>query len=173
MVRFEWDEAKRISNLRDHGVDFRQAASSSKARSSKRRTDAETMGSRDTGRSDSREMTRSWSPTPGVVGIGGSSAHGKSMRMASSDMRRYSAKDLEELHRRGETETRADAPAQAVDADFWASAKLIMPPAKSSVHLRVDTDVLEWFRAEGRGHLTRMNAVLRMFMEAHKSPPGR
>ncbi len=95
------------------------------------------------------------------------------MRMASSDMRRYSAKDLEELHRRGETETRADAPAQAVDADFWASAKLIMPPAKSSVHLRVDTDVLEWFRAEGRGHLTRMNAVLRMFMEAHKSPPGR
>jgi uncharacterized protein (DUF4415 family) len=28
--------------------------------------------------------------------------------------------------------------------------------------------VLEWFRAQGRGHLSRMNAVLRSFMEAHK-----
>jgi len=38
-----------------------------------------------------------------------------------------------------------------------------MPPAegKTSVHLRVDTDVLDWFKAQGRGHLTRMNAVLR------------
>jgi uncharacterized protein (DUF4415 family) len=35
-------------------------------------------------------------------------------------------------------------------------------------HLRVDTDVLEWFKAQGRGHLSRMNAVLRSFMEAQK-----
>jgi uncharacterized protein (DUF4415 family) len=44
-----------------------------------------------------------------------------------------------------------------------------MPPAgKESVHLRLDSDVLEWFRAQGKGHLSRMNAVLRSFMEAHK-----
>jgi uncharacterized protein (DUF4415 family) len=36
------------------------------------------------------------------------------------------------------------------------------------VHLRVDADVLAWFKAQGRGHLTRMNAVLRAYMEAHK-----
>jgi uncharacterized protein (DUF4415 family) len=35
--------------------------------------------------------------------------------------------------------------------------------------MRVDSDVLEWFRAQGEGHLTRMNAVLRSFMEAHKT----
>jgi uncharacterized protein (DUF4415 family) len=43
---------------------------------------------------------------------------------------------------------------------------VVMPHGKSSVHLRVDTDVLAWFKAQGRGHLTRMNAVLRSFMEA-------
>jgi uncharacterized protein (DUF4415 family) len=43
-----------------------------------------------------------------------------------------------------------------------------MPPGKSSVHLRLDTDVLEWFKAQGRDHLSRMNAVLRSFMEAQK-----
>lgn len=65
--------------------------------------------------------------------------------------------------------TRADAPTVEPDADFWRNARVVMPaPGKESVHLRVDADVLTWFRAQGRGHLTRMNAVLRSFMEAHK-----
>jgi uncharacterized protein (DUF4415 family) len=56
-----------------------------------------------------------------------------------------------------------------VDEDFWRDARVVMPPpGKASVHLRLDADVLEWFRAQGRGHLSRMNAVLRSFMEAHK-----
>ena len=46
-----------------------------------------------------------------------------------------------------------------------------MPPGKQSVHLRVDRDVLDWFRAQGRGHLTRMNAVLRAYYEAHRRQP--
>jgi uncharacterized protein (DUF4415 family) len=56
-----------------------------------------------------------------------------------------------------------------VDDDFWRDARVVMPPpGKASVHLRLDADVLEWFRAQGKGHLSRMNAVLRSFMEAHK-----
>ena len=39
---------------------------------------------------------------------------------------------------------------------------------KTLLSLRVDTDVLEWFRAQGRGYQSRMNALLRAFMEAHK-----
>jgi uncharacterized protein (DUF4415 family) len=42
------------------------------------------------------------------------------------------------------------------------------PPGKTSVHLRLDADVLEWFREQGKGHLSRMNAVLRSFMESQK-----
>ncbi len=37
---------------------------------------------------------------------------------------------------------------------------------KSSIALRVDADVLEWFRAQGPGYQTRMNAVLRAFRDA-------
>ena len=38
-------------------------------------------------------------------------------------------------------------------------------PPKASVSLRLDADVLEWFRAQGRGYQTRMNAVLRAFKD--------
>jgi len=70
---------------------------------------------------------------------------------------------------RGTTRTGTDAPAHPVDDDFWRNARVVMPPpGKASVHLRLDADVLEWFRGQGRGHLSRMNAVLRSFMEAHK-----
>ena len=90
------------------------------------------------------------------------------MKMAKSDTKKYSLDELREMRERGETETRADAPELKLDADFWLGARVVMPPGKSSVHLRVDTDVLEWFKAQGRGHLSRMNAVLRSFMEAQK-----
>jgi uncharacterized protein (DUF4415 family) len=43
-----------------------------------------------------------------------------------------------------------------------------MPTGKTSVHLRLDRDVVEWFKAHGKGHLTRMNAVLRAFVDAQK-----
>ena len=89
--------------------------------------------------------------------------------MAKKDIRRYSLDELRGMRERGETETRPDAPVREPDADFWRTARVTMPPSgKASIHLRVDSDVLEWFRAQGRGHLSRMNAVLRSFMEAHK-----
>jgi len=39
-------------------------------------------------------------------------------------------------------------------------------PAKASVSLRIDADVLKWFKAQGPGYQTRMNAVLRAFKDA-------
>jgi uncharacterized protein (DUF4415 family) len=39
------------------------------------------------------------------------------------------------------------------------------PPPKVSVSLRIDADVLEWFKAQGEGYQTRMNAVLRAFRD--------
>jgi uncharacterized protein (DUF4415 family) len=91
------------------------------------------------------------------------------MKKGKKDTRTYSLDELRELRERGETESRADAPALSVGAEFWENARVVMPPpGKASIHLRVDSDVLEWFKQQGRGHLTRMNAVLRSFMEAHK-----
>jgi len=89
--------------------------------------------------------------------------------MAKNDTKKYSLDELREMRDRGETKTRRDAPVLEPEPDFWLTARVMMPPpGKSSVHLRVDTDVLEWFKAQGRGHLSRMNAVLRSFMEAQK-----
>ncbi len=40
---------------------------------------------------------------------------------------------------------------------------------KQQVTLRIDSDVLEWFRIQGRGYQTKINALLRAYMEAHQS----
>jgi uncharacterized protein (DUF4415 family) len=65
-----------------------------------------------------------------------------------------------------EDKSRADAPdGESLGADFWASAKIVLPDTKKSVHLRVDAKVLDFFKAQGKGHLTRMNAVLRSYVE--------
>jgi len=39
---------------------------------------------------------------------------------------------------------------------------------KSQVTLRIDADVLEWFRAKGTGYQSQMNAILRAYKEAHE-----
>jgi uncharacterized protein (DUF4415 family) len=75
------------------------------------------------------------------------------------------------MHKRGETvPTPPGAPTIELDEDFWKNAELVMPGErpKTSVHLRVDPDVLDWFRQKGKGHLTRMNAVLRAYYEANR-----
>ena len=61
--------------------------------------------------------------------------------------------------------------AESLGAEFWKSARVVTPAGKTSVHLRLDSDVVEWFRARGKGHLTRMNAVLRAYVEAQKQHP--
>jgi len=82
---------------------------------------------------------------------------------------RHSASEITAARGRGEDRTRANAPeAESLGADFWKNARVVMPPGKTSVHLRLDRDVAEWFRAQGKGHLTRMNAVLRAYVDAHR-----
>ncbi|MGC9396040.1 MAG: BrnA antitoxin family protein [Anaerolineae bacterium] len=43
------------------------------------------------------------------------------------------------------------------------------PPGKQQVTIRLDDDVLAWFRAQGRGYQTRINSLLRAYMEAQQS----
>jgi uncharacterized protein (DUF4415 family) len=54
------------------------------------------------------------------------------------------------------------------DAEWWKRARVVTPGAKEMVTLRLDPDVLNWFRKAGRGYQTRINAVLRAFVEAQK-----
>ena len=43
-------------------------------------------------------------------------------------------------------------------------------PHKEQLTIRVDSDVLTWFKAQGGGYHTRINALLRAYMEAHTRP---
>lgn len=53
--------------------------------------------------------------------------------------------------------------------DFWKHAKLIMPVPKVSLGVRFDSDVVKWFKRQGPGYQSRMNAVLKTYIEAQKS----
>lgn len=70
----------------------------------------------------------------------------------------------------GEAELAAAIAADpANDPEFWQRAVLVYPAAKERVTVRLDRDVLTWFRSQGRGYQTRINAVLRAYMAAgHK-----
>ncbi len=50
--------------------------------------------------------------------------------------------------------------------EFWQNAKVIFPPSKKAVTIRIDGDVLNWFKGAGKGYQSRMNAVLRSYMES-------
>ncbi len=56
--------------------------------------------------------------------------------------------------------------------EFFQKAVLRMPEPKATVTIRLDMDVLNWFKREGRGYQTRINALLRAYMEAQKQRAG-
>ena len=85
--------------------------------------------------------------------------------------------------RRSSTETRKVRKAIKADIMRNASAVPLTPekfaravarlglksvPKKVLLSLRIDSDVIEWFRKQGAGYQSRMNALLRAYMEAHK-----
>jgi uncharacterized protein (DUF4415 family) len=56
--------------------------------------------------------------------------------------------------------------------DFFKSAVLRMPEPKTLVTLRLDRDVLDWFKKQGPRYQTRINALLRAYVEAKKRQAG-
>ena len=71
-----------------------------------------------------------------------------------------------------EAAAEADPDAPPLHDEFWRTARIVTPPPKKHTGIRIDTDVLDWFRRQGRGWQTRMNAVLRAYYETHRRGPG-
>jgi uncharacterized protein (DUF4415 family) len=53
-----------------------------------------------------------------------------------------------------------------LDEDFFERAVIVLPKPKASICIRLDQEVLDWFKAQGKGYQTRINALLRAYMEA-------
>jgi uncharacterized protein (DUF4415 family) len=75
---------------------------------------------------------------------------------------------MAKLRRVTEREIRRTAPAELADlpSDFWTDAELVNPVPKQPISLRVDRDVLAWFRNQGPRYQSRINAVLRAYVVA-------
>lgn len=81
--------------------------------------------------------------------------------------------DFERMARMTEEEIQRTSPPQLANLpdDFWDSAVWMPPINKQPISLRVDDDVLAWFRKAGPRYQSRMNAVLRTYMEAMSKRP--
>lgn len=50
----------------------------------------------------------------------------------------------------------------------WTRAKLVLIEPKQSVHLRLEQEIIDYFKMQGKGHISRMQAVLKAYVSAHR-----
>jgi uncharacterized protein (DUF4415 family) len=94
---------------------------------------------------------------------------------------RYTAEEIDEMLRRGEDQTdwaKVDAMTEEeleASIDFeeegeidWNSVSIAVPGSKRQLTIRLDQDVIDWFKAQGSGYQMRINAVLRGYVEAQQ-----
>lgn len=53
-----------------------------------------------------------------------------------------------------------------LDDDFWAGLTLVEAPPKELISIRLDSEMLDWFRQQGRGYQARINAVLCLYVKS-------
>jgi uncharacterized protein (DUF4415 family) len=71
--------------------------------------------------------------------------------------------DLNKLNQMKDSEIDySDIP--ETDADFWKEADVIYPANKTHLSIRLDDDIVHWFKKFGRGYQTKINAVLRSYI---------
>ena len=94
---------------------------------------------------------------------------------------RYTANEIKAMRRKGEDRTdcarldtmsaaEIEAAAQGEGEFDWTRVQVGFPSPKRQLTMRLDGDVIDWFKRQGRGYQTRINAVLRRFIEAQKNP---
>lgn len=105
--------------------------------------------------------------------------------MSKENIVRYTIEEIEAMIARGESQTdwaRVDAMtdeeierAMRDDPDWkdhmdidWSKAKMVIPDRKKAISIRLDPDIIDFFQATGKGYQTRINAVLRHFVEEQK-----
>ncbi len=146
-MTFTWDPHKSAANLRDRGFDFEFATRAFEGFT------LEGVG---------------WSGVSSQPG-GATKVSGKhTLKPPKAERSARGRADMDRLRNMTEEEVAATSPPELADLpdDFWDDAVVVVPDPKEAISLRVDRDVLGWFRAQGPRYQTRMNAVLRSYMMA-------
>ena len=84
----------------------------------------------------------------------------------ATDWKRLRTMTDEEVH----AAITADPDIEPTDEAFWKDARIVIPRRKETVTIDLDADLLEWFRSE-RGYQTRINGILRAYMNAQNRHP--
>jgi uncharacterized protein (DUF4415 family) len=109
--------------------------------------------------------------------------------MSEENIVRYSVDEIRRMVKAGESRTNVRRLAETTDeeiealrrddpdwmeiGDFdWSKAVAVYPIAKNAISIRLDSDVIDFFKAQGRGYQTRINAVLRHYMDEVKKKAG-
>lgn len=95
---------------------------------------------------------------------------GRIVRYSIEELREMQGKtDWERLRREEEAGIEPELDEEEIGIEWdWDNVKLVIPPTKRAVSVRLDQDIIDFFKAQGPGYQTRMNAVLRSYMLAKK-----
>jgi uncharacterized protein (DUF4415 family) len=94
-------------------------------------------------------------------------------RFTANEMKEKRASSLTDWHKvDAMTDKELDAVIAADDDERgfvpdWTKVELVLPESKLSVNLRLDREIVEFFKGQGRGHISKMQAVLKAYVDAH------
>ena len=184
-MELEWDAGKATLNLKKHGVSFEDAELVFYDSGRIEAFDGwGNYGELDGPRLALRtRLCSMWSTpsdmrTPFVLSL-----RGKPMRMKEGnivkrtlDLKNPPALSSEQMARLNATASMSDDLIDYSDAPYredalWMKAADELPQTKRQITLRIDAEVLEFFKSTGTRYQSRMNAVLRSYVEAHKPQP--
>jgi uncharacterized protein (DUF4415 family) len=170
-VRLEWDEAKREENLRKHGIDCVDVEGLFEGYTATIADDRFEYRERrfvTFGLLDGRAVIVAHTEREGAIGSSPSERPRAVKNRATSQR---SQTDWDRVDRLQDQEIDlSDIPEISPEQFARAIVRKGLQPVqrKAQVTLRVDADVLDWFRAKGAGYQSRMNAVLRAYKQAHE-----
>ena len=181
-MEFEWNEIKREVTLQERGLDFRDA---------RHLFDGRPLYSYPSPRADEDRVVSVGRYEGGALPLfgccgparGGSFQCGGREMARKSDIVRYSTEELGRMTSntdwvkvdsttREQVERQADADDGPLPEGWEETVVLGVPGPKRGVYLRLDPDVLDWFKDTGKGYQTRINRVLRAFVESRKHTAG-
>jgi uncharacterized DUF497 family protein len=178
---FAWDDEKRELNLAKHGIDFDGAIEVFYGPIILRRSDRNNEERWTAlGYSDNRLIVVVFARRAEVVRII-SARRARKMKKENIVTRKWGDR------RKGKTDwarvdkltdediakaVASDPDAAPIDID-WSDAVLVIPTRKKAISIRVDEDVLDYFKSQGEGYQRRINAVLRSYMQQKAKPKKR
>jgi uncharacterized protein (DUF4415 family) len=170
-MRFEWDEKKRRSNVQRHGIDFAEAEkvfTGQVLTVLDDRYDYDEARLFTLGLLDERVVAIAHTETAEVTRIFPSERHRgmkkrSTTKKSETDWKRIDAMKDEDIDFSDIPEATPEMFARAVLRRNFEPI-----PRKKQLTLRVDSDVVEWYRKQGRGYQTKINALLRAYMKEHQ-----